>query len=254
VEDPTRIFRAARYVARLGLRPDAATRAGIALAVARPAYVALSGSRLWREIELAASEPHARKAFEHLVRWRAITLLSISNIKAGVLAHAERLGRWAKGAGVAVDEAELFMLALLAGGSAAAVARGLDRLALTGAPRANLEAGALAGPLARRLGAPRLRPSAVDDVLRPVPPTAALSAWLRGSTRGRRRIEWYLATGRAVQPRLSGGDLLALGMPRGPHVGRALARLRRCRLDGGVRSVAEERELVKEWLTAGKEV
>jgi hypothetical protein len=42
-------------------------------------------------------------------------------------------------------------------------------------------------------------------------------------------------------------------MPRGPQVGRALARLRRRRLDGAVGSVAEERELVKEWLTSGKE-
>jgi tRNA nucleotidyltransferase (CCA-adding enzyme) len=90
-------------------------------------------------------------------------------------------------------------------------------------------------------------------VFRAVPPAAALSAWLRGSAPARRRIEWYLATGRAVQPRLSGADLLALGMPRGPQVGRALARLRRCRLDGAVGSVAEERELVKEWLTSGKE-
>jgi len=253
VEDPTRIFRAARYAARLGLRLDRPTRAGIGLAVARRSYVALSGQRLWREIELAAGEPRARQAFDHLVRWRAITLVGVSNASTEHLADAERLGRWARAAGVAVDPAELFMLALLAGSSAAAVARCLDRLALTGEPRANLEAGVMAGPVARRLAAPRLRPSGVDEVLRSVPPTAALSAWLRGSARARRRIEWYLATGRAVQPRLSGGDLLALGVPRGPQVGRALARLRRCRLDGAVGSVAEERELVKEWLTSGKE-
>jgi hypothetical protein len=56
-----------------------------------------------------------------------------------------------------------------------------------------------------------------------------------------------------VQPRLTGGDLLALGVPRGPRVGRALAMLRRHRLDGEAGSLAEERELVKEWLTSGKE-
>ncbi|MEX2221809.1 MAG: hypothetical protein WEG40_08425, partial [Candidatus Rokuibacteriota bacterium] len=82
---------------------------------------------------------------------------------------------------------------------------------------------------------------------------ALLGAWLRAGTRGRRRIQWYLARGRAVRPRLSGEDLLALGVPRGPRVGEALDRLRRLRLDGAVGSVAEERELVKEWLIAGKE-
>jgi len=56
-----------------------------------------------------------------------------------------------------------------------------------------------------------------------------------------------------VQPRLSGGDLLALGVPRGPQVGRALAMLRRRRLDGAVGTLGAERELVKEWLTSGKE-
>jgi tRNA nucleotidyltransferase (CCA-adding enzyme) len=253
VEDPTRIFRAARYAARLGLRPDGATRAALGLAVTRRSYLALSGQRLWRELELAAAEPRARQAFEHLVRWRAVTLFGVSKVRIGRLADAERLARWARGAGVAVDPAELFMLALLADTPAPAIARCLDRLALTGEPRANLEAGALAGPLARRVATPRLRPSAVDEALRPGPLTAALSAWLRGTLRARRRIQWYLAQGRGVHPRLGGGDLLALGVPRGPQVGRALAMLRRRRLDGAAGSVAEERELVKEWLTSGKE-
>ena len=77
VEDPTRVFRAARYASRLGFRPDAATRAAIRLAVERPGYAALSGQRLWREIELAAAEPRARLVFELLVRWRATSLWNL---------------------------------------------------------------------------------------------------------------------------------------------------------------------------------
>jgi hypothetical protein len=155
---------------------------------------------------------------------------------------------------VALDPAELYLVALLAGRSLIAIERCLDRLALTGEPRARIEAGAaLGGPLARRLEAPRLRPSVVDETLRTSPGGAPLGAWLRGSARTRRRVEWYLAEGRAVQARLTGGDVLALGVPRGPDVGRALAMLRRKRLDGAAGSLAEERELVKEWLTAGKE-
>ena len=253
VEDPTRVFRAARYAARLHLRLDGPTRAGIRLAVAHRSYVALSGQRLWREIELMAGEVRARQAFEHFVRWGGVSLLSVSNAAPALLGAAERLGRWAKTAGVAVDPAELYLVALLAGRPPDAVGRCLDRLALTGEPRARLEAGAMAAPLARRLDARRLPPSAVDGALRPVPPAAVLSAWLRGGARARRRIEWYLAEGRAVQPRLTGGDLLALGVPRGPQVGHALAMLRRRRLDGAVGSLVEERELVKEWLTSGKE-
>ena len=254
VEDPTRIFRAARYASRLHLAVDRPTRSAIRLAIARRPYPALSGQRLWREIELAAAEPGAREAFELLVSWNAVTLLGAANTGRARLRDAERLDRWARAAGVAVDPAELYLVALLAGRSLVAIERCLDRLALTGEPRARIEAGAaLGGPLARRLEAPRLRPSVVDETLRTSPGGAPLGAWLRGSARTRRRVEWYLAEGRAVQARLTGGDVLALGVPRGPGVGRALAMLRRKRLDGAAGSLAEERELVKEWLTAGKE-
>jgi tRNA nucleotidyltransferase (CCA-adding enzyme) len=253
VEDPTRIVRAARYAARLGLRADAATLAGIRLAVECAPYPALSGQRLWREIELTAAEPRARAAFELLVRWRAPTIWNLAGGGSGRLADTERLAGWARAAGVAVDPAELALLALLIGRPPAVVARSLDRLALTGEPRLRLEAAVLAGPLAGRLAAPRLRPSAIDRMLRPVPAAALLGAWLRAGARGRRRIQWFLERGRAVRPRLSGEDLLALGVPRGPRVGATLDRLRRLRLDEALGSLAEERELVKEWLTSGKE-
>ena len=253
VEDPTRIFRAARYASRLGFRPDAATLAAIRLAVERPGYAALSGRRLWHEIGLAAAEPRARQVFERLVRWKATSLWNMEGVSSRHLVASERLGRWAKSAGLAVDPAELFLLALTLGRRAEVVERGLDRLALAGEPRARIEAGALAGPLARRLEARRLPPSAVGALLDGAPEAAALAAWLRGGPWARRRIQWYLAHGRAVRPRLTGRDLLALGVPGGPRVGAALGMLRRRRLDGGAGSLAEERELVKEWLTSGKE-
>ncbi len=253
VEDPTRVFRAARYASRLGFRPDAATLAAIRLALEHPSYVALSGQRLWREIELAAAEPRARLVFERLVRWGATSLWNLDGATSRYLASSERLWRWARSAGVAVDPAELALLALTLGRPAAMVERSLDRLALTGEPRARLEAGMLAGPLARQLEAARLAPSAVSERLDAAAEAAALAAWLRGGARARRRIQWYLAQGRAVRPQLTGRDLLALGVPPGPRVGAALGMLRRHRLDGGARSVAEERELVKEWLTSGKE-
>ena len=252
VEDPTRIFRAARYAARLGFRPDVATQAAIRLGVTARPYPALSGQRLWREIELAAAEPRARRVFELLGKWQATRILNIEG-SSRYLGQAERLARWGKGAGVAADPGELFLLALCIGRTRDVVERALDRLALTGEPRARIEAGMTAAPLARRLEARRLRPSEVDEMLAAASGTAVLAAWLRGGATARRRIQWYLARGRAVRPRLSGEDLLALGVPRGPRVGEALGMLRRHRLDGDAGSLAEERDLVKEWLTSGKE-
>jgi tRNA nucleotidyltransferase (CCA-adding enzyme) len=253
VEDPTRIFRAARYATRLGLRPDASTLAGLRLGIAAGSYPALSGQRLWREVELAAAEPKARRVFELVVRWKASRVWNGVDLSGRYLGRAEHLIRWARRAGVAVDSAEVFLLAMLVGRPATVVERVLDRLALTGEPRARIEVGVLAGRLVRRLEAPRLRPSEVDEALAAAPEAAALAAWLRGGPRTRRRIQWYLESGRAVRPRLNGQDLLALGVPRGPRVGEALGMLRRRRLDGQIGSLAEERSLVKEWLTSGKE-
>jgi tRNA nucleotidyltransferase (CCA-adding enzyme) len=253
VEDPTRIFRAARYAARMRLRPDGATRAAIRLGIDAGPYEALSGQRLWRELDLAAAEPTARGAFELLVRWKAPKLWNGGTLSTRYLRAAERLVHWARRARVAADPLEVFLLALSIGQPAATVERALDRLALTGEPRARIEAGARSARLARRLEGRRVRPSAVDEALAAAPETAALGAWLRGGSRARRRIQWYLESGRAVRARLSGEDLLALGVPRGPRVGAALGMLRRRRLDGGVGSLAEERGLVKEWLTSGKE-
>jgi tRNA nucleotidyltransferase (CCA-adding enzyme) len=253
VEDPTRVLRAARYASRLGFRPDAATLAGIRLAVACSPYPALSGQRLWREIELAAAEPRARAAFELLVRWRAPTIWNLRGGSPARLRDAERLRRWARNAGIALDPAEVCLTALLIGRPATTIVRALDRLALIGEPRARIEAAVRGGALARRLAAPGLGPSAIDRLLRPVPEPALIGAWLRAGARARRRVQWFLARGRAVRPRLGGRDLLALGVPPGPRVGATLERLRRLRLDGAAGSLAEERELVKEWLTSGKE-
>jgi len=253
VEDPTRVFRAARYAARLDLRPDAMTTAGIGLAVAMPDYAALSGQRLWHEIELAAAEARARMVFELIVRWRAVSIWKIERVSPRFIGRTERLIRWARGAGVAVDPAELFVVALLIGRPTAAIHACLDRLALAGELRARIEAALVPSRLARQLEARRLRPSEVDERLRSVPEPALLAAWLRAGARARGRIQWYLAQGRAVRPRLGGRDLVTLGVPRGPRIGQVLAMLRRARLDGALGSLAEERELVKEWLTSGKE-
>jgi tRNA nucleotidyltransferase (CCA-adding enzyme) len=253
VEDPTRIIRAARYAARLSLRPDRATLAGIRLALDCGPYPALSGHRLWREIELTAAEPRARNAFELLVKWEVTSIWNVAVYRRPRLAEVERLARWTRAAGVAVDPAELYLLALLIDRPATVIVRALERLALGGLAAAYVEAAALAGPLARRLGRPRLRPSGIDRLLRPVPAPMVLGAWLHAGARGRRRIQWFLARGRAVRPALSGGELLALGVPRGPRVGATLERLRQLRLDGRLASLAQERELVKEWLTSGKE-
>ena len=86
------------------------------------------------------------------------------------------------------------------------------------------------------------------DVLRSAGDSLVLGAWLAGEGKARRHIEWFLREGRAGRPLLSGDEVMAAGVPRGPLVGQVLALLRDLRLDGRARTIEEERAAVAEWM------
>jgi len=50
---------------------------------------------------------------------------------------------------------------------------------------------------------------------------------------------------------LSGDDVVALGVPRGPAVARVLAEMRDARLDGKLDSRAMEEAHVRQWIAKG---
>ncbi len=252
VEDPTRIFRAARYAARLRFSLDADSLRALRLAVKIAKYPALSGQRLFAELELLAGEPEAQTAFKLLLRWKALRLWNIGYRSASGIARrlpaATRLLAWARERGIAVDAGELYLVALLADQRPEVASAALHRLAVRGEPFARLRAALAARPLAASLER-ESRLSRAADMARTQPMIALAAAWMLGGGRARRRLEWFLSEGRAVRPLLAGEDVVALGVPRGPRVGDCLAALRRGRLDGALVTVAQEREFVKEYLS-----
>jgi tRNA nucleotidyltransferase (CCA-adding enzyme) len=253
VEDPTRIFRGARYAARLGFTLDRSAMRALHLALSLREYPALSGQRLRAEIEWLTGEPSGWRALELLLRRGAFTLWdpayrSTSRSRSRVKAAA-RLCAWARDEGIALDATEVALIALLVDQPERVATRCLTRLAITGAPFDTMRAAAHAAPLARRLErGGTARPSAAVKALESVAMPMVISAWLRGGRRARRRIAWFLGRAKATRPRLSGDDVIALGVRRGPDVGECLSALRRRRLDGAVRTVADEREFVMNWL------
>jgi tRNA nucleotidyltransferase (CCA-adding enzyme) len=248
VEDPTRIFRAARYASRLGFRLDAAAIRAVQLALSVADYPSLSGQRLRAEVDLLALEPSGRRGFELLVKWGALSLwdrgYASARVASGRLRDAERFCAWATRSGIGLDRSLVFLIALLMDQRATVAARCFARLAANGEAANRIRSATLTGPLARRLEQAGGRPSRVDAALRPLPMPTVVGAWLRGSRRVRRRIEWFLSRGRDVRPLLSGDDVVGLGVPRGPEVGKCLTALRRLRLDGRVRTIDQERAFV----------
>lgn len=256
VEDPTRIFRAARYATRLKLSMDRWTRHCLANALALGAYPALSGQRLLAELELILAEPEWEPTLIALGRVGALRLLDpayrFSPLARARIRDLGALFRWRRERGVALDPLPLALLCLVGHLPGAVAARCLGRLALSGEPLARLVEARAQGPIAARkleehAGAPASQRAAL---LRALPPEGLGFAWLVGSAVARGQIAWYLAEGERVRPLLRGADLLTLGVAKGPAVSRLLHWLRDQRLDGLISSREDEVRTVREWMTA----
>jgi tRNA nucleotidyltransferase (CCA-adding enzyme) len=255
VEDPTRIFRAARYASRLGFALDRAAVRARALAIRLEHYPALSGQRLAAELRRVASDADPDQSLGHLAIAGAFRLLDsrlrFSAASAAAIRGVADALDWSRRRGLAIDTLEVALLAVLAGAPAAVAEAALARLGVSGAPRARLlRARAEAPDLAQELDAPALR-SDVAARLRSLPALELAETWRRGTPRARTLVDWWVAEGSDVVPALDGGDLVRLGLPPGPAVGAVRARLRDARLDGTVSTRDDEVALVRRWLAAG---
>ena len=254
VEDPTRVFRAARYATRFGFAQDAATARARALALRLVPYAALSGQRLAAELERILAEARAELTLSRLGTDGAFRLLDPRYRFTASTAHlvAELPGAlaWVRARGLGVEPVELGALALTGDEPQAIATAALERLAFAGEPLARLRHALAEG---RALVA-RLRdanaPSARARVLREQAPVVLAWLWLVGDGRTRAVLEWYLGLARALVA-LSGDEVVALGVPRGPAVARVLAELRDGRLDGRITDRAMEIAQVRHRVTRG---
>ena len=242
---------------RLGFRPDAATGRRSGWRWSGPAYVALSGQRLWRGDRAgggrAAGPPRLRAARE-MAGHKALESRRMRRHAHLAGCRAARALGEVGGRGGGPGRARCSSRSRSAG-RPEVVERSLDRLALAGEPRRAARgrgAGRAAGPRGSRRRGCRPARWASCSTRRPRRPRSR-----PGCAAGRGRAGASSGTwpdGRAVRPRLTGArPARPRGAGAGRAVGAALGMLRRHRLDGGAGSVAEERELVKEWLTSGKE-
>lgn len=253
VEDPTRIFRAARYATRLGLALDRWTRRSLAVALDLESYPALSGQRLLAEVERILSEPGWQESLLTLGRLRAFRLLDrsyrFSPEAAGRLRDLGELITWAGERGVVLDPVPPALLCLVGHLPSPRAERWLRRLALSGEPLARIMEALAEGPsVVRRLEGQAAAPASQRAAVMWGRTLETLAfAWLQGSASTRRQVEWFLAEGRSVRPLLSGEELSALGVAKGPAMSRLLRWLRDRRLDGQASSREEEVRLVGEW-------
>jgi tRNA nucleotidyltransferase (CCA-adding enzyme) len=221
VDDPTRVWRVARYAARLGFTVEDHTRA----LAARADPTTVSGDRLGAELRLALREPDPPAAFE------AVTALNPRYLPAGFDPRPKALEA---ALGLLPDEGRrdlLTLAACTAAMDAGALLRWLDEMGFTAAERDLVAA-------ASRFvtGAPLRAARTSAEIARAARGAPIEAVALVGGENARRWIDEL----RHVRLEIDGHDLLAAGIPEGPEVGKRLQRALDRKLDGEVSGRDEE--------------
>ena len=229
-DDATRMLRLMRYAARLRFRIHPVTARWLRDSL--PAMSAVSPARIHRELRRTLDEPRAAHALRIAQRYGVLGAVHPAMGSDAVAAALRTTAR--RGGG-----AEALLVTLSAGGDADGIA---ERIGLTRRERA-LVAHANRLLSDARLSRRGLPPSEIAAVAGSAPIEAAQAAASLLTGDARRNLLRYLAAA-PRRAHLTGRDLLRLGVPAGPSVGRALAVLRNARLDGRVATRTGEARLV----------
>jgi tRNA nucleotidyltransferase (CCA-adding enzyme) len=220
-DDPTRLWRLARYAARLGFAIEPGTERLAREAVADGALDSVTGPRIGNELVLALHEPDPLAA---LAAAHELGLLP-----GGM---APRRGLTARALELLPEDGHAGVLALAAASGAVGPERlrtWLDRLSVAARERDRLIAAATgAEALAEQLAA-ATRPSEIAAAARRLTPEHVALAGALGPADAARA---WLTDLRDVHLEITGDDLLAAGIPPGPEMGRRLDRALVAKLDG----------------------
>ena len=243
-DDATRILRAARYEARFGFRIEGATHDLLARDL--PFLETISQARVHREFARTLLDREPERALMRLADLGALRTLHPSLRFDRELAAA--FARLREIAPRAVLAAYWPLLTWHVSGPA--TERVIARLALT---RRQSDAVRALTALRGRRTRSGARPSDIASLFAAQPAAAVWALAAAGAGTAREQAHAYMARYRNVRPLLRGDDLLALGIPPGKSVGEVLARLRAAKLDGEVKTRADEERLVRDGLARNDE-
>jgi tRNA nucleotidyltransferase (CCA-adding enzyme) len=221
VDDPTRVWRVARYAARLGFTVEEHTRA--LAAAADPSTV--SGDRLGAELRLALREPDPPAALE------AVRDLNPAYLPDGFETRPRALPAALELLPEEGREDLLTLAACTAGMDVRALLTWLDDMGFTAGERDLVAAASRAAT-----GAPLHAARTNAEVARAARGAPVEAVALAGGENARR----WLDDLRHVRLEIDGHDLLAAGIPEGPEIGARLQRTLDRKLDGEVNGREEE--------------
>jgi tRNA nucleotidyltransferase (CCA-adding enzyme) len=239
-DDPTRIFRCIRFAIRLGFAIESGTLELMRAAIEHRYPALLTPERLLYELRLICAEPLVLPIVEALVRERVLEAAWRWTPPRGFLSGMAKL---------AAFPADLLFIYWLS------VLPVTDRFPIRKEERDAAEAVAgfakLKGKLKRK---PKLKPSEIYQALRGVPESALWILAALGPQPVARRIKTFLDELRHVSISVTGKDLRAAGLKPGPAYGEILDKLLFARLDGRIRTVADEHALLRRLAARRKDV
>ena len=244
VDDPTRTMRAIRYEQRLGFQIEPSTLA----LLSRDLHLlpSVGVDRLRREFDLFLLES---KPELPLLRAESLGVLRTIDPALQLGARLSEIFQSARRKLGQVEPA-IYLALLLYSLETGAAMQFLERYRF---PKESI--GIVKGTLAlrdseARISVEGLRDSQVHALFKGVDRDSVSAFGIAAEIDvARARAADYLSRLADMRPKLTGKDLIALGMPRGPDIGRFLNRLLEARLDGLTASREDEAALVKEWLT-----
>lgn len=265
-DDPTRIFRAIRFEQRFKGHFEPRTKRLLREAAGTALIDRLSGPRLCNEWFLIFAEQDPAHAIERLGRLKLLRFLHPHlqygvSIRRMIRALPKALAWWARRFPTSsIDRSVLYLMALLEGMSESVVEGVITRLMLPNAQARKVRStGKKLAALASRLARPaRLQPSEVYHSLICLP-DEALALMIAKSMTGKKvadvsrtqqRVSCFVTQLRDAKTTLRGDDLVRMGLKPGPGIKVVLTRLLNARLDGGLKTGADERGFVRKLVRA----
>ncbi len=248
IDDPTRAIRASRYARRLGFAVAADTQHLIATAIGEGVFDRLSGQRFRHELDLLLRESHPAESMAMLAELGLLVVLD-PDLEWNPEVHSrlmdvEALAAWygLQQLGPEPEPLKLYLGGLAAWTGGDGPRRLAERLGLAGRLKADfVELGSWIDSLASAIE--KQSPiSALAGLLDRSGPEPALLAMARQTGERRHVLAEALQRTARLELPVTGRDLMAAGLPPGPHIGLGLRAAREALLDGSA-TPAEAKEL-----------
>ncbi|NOX98008.1 MAG: CCA tRNA nucleotidyltransferase [Nitrospirae bacterium] len=256
LDDPTRIFRAVRFAERYRFKIEKRTETLIKKAVKLAMFDELTIERLRDELVLIFSEKKPLRAIEKMAELHELKFIHprirFNKGLKKLLAGVEETLIWFKDSfpNEKMIPWLIYFAALLDQLTPKEVKTTCRRFHLSRKNEEKIIKGrkGVAKRLKELSKKEELKPSRIYRQLEDLPLETLLLLMARTEKVARERIVFYLNELRQIKSKVSGKELLELGLKPGPQFARILKNLLYARLDGRVRTKRDEMKYVKKYL------